>query len=62
MSDGKQSRVRVRYLGDEPLVMTLASEEILRLEPDGPLVAVLSEEVELLIARGDFEIEDELSD
>ncbi|MCY3922502.1 MAG: hypothetical protein OXG27_08910 [Chloroflexi bacterium] len=62
MSDGKQSRVRVRYLGDEPLVMMLASEEILSFEPDGPLVAVLSEEVELLIERGDFEIEDELSD
>ncbi|MYD73286.1 MAG: hypothetical protein F4Y11_03240 [Chloroflexi bacterium] len=62
MNDGKQPRVRVRYLGDEPLVLVLASEEILSFEPDGPLVAVLSEEVELLIERGDFEIEDELSD
>lgn len=62
MSDGTPSRVRVRYLGDEPLLLVLASEEILSFEPDGPLVAVLSDEVDLLLERGDFEIDDEVND
>ncbi|MDE2987346.1 MAG: hypothetical protein OXT70_04745 [Chloroflexota bacterium] len=62
MSDGKQSRVRVKYLGDEPLMLMLTSEETLRFEPNGPLVEVLSDEEDLLIERGDFEIGDEPSD
>lgn len=61
VSDDNKSRVRVRYLGDEPLVLVLVSEETLRIEPNGPHVAVLSDDVDMLIERGDFEVDNELN-
>ncbi len=57
MTESEHSRVAVRYLGDEPIVLILASGEVLAFEQTGAATAVASEDLDLLLERGDFEIE-----
>ena len=62
MTESEHSRVAVRYLGDEPIVLVLASGEFLAFEPTGAAATVASEDLDLLLERGDFEIEGAPSD